>query len=179
MVFCFFENNFTQMGEDIMKKYIFAAISTIAVVIWIVFILSNSSKTGVESGSMSKTVCEAINNFFENLKLNITFSEHFVRKSAHFCEYMILAILVCADITSISAFFEKMRQERIFLWLLSAIPVSAVIAFLDEFGVQMSTVGRGPSIRDVIIDTSGAAFGVLAVGLVICIVRLTGIRRKT
>jgi VanZ family protein len=151
--------------EKLMKKYIIAAISTIAVVIWIVFILSNSSKTGVESGSMSKMVCEAINNFFENLKLNITFSEHFVRKSAHFCEYMILSGLLCLDVLSISMLFEKLKQKNIFFRLVIALPVSAAVALFDEFGVQMSTVGRGPSIRDVIIDTSGAAFGVLAVSL--------------
>ena len=148
-----------------MKKYIFAVVSTIAVVIWIAVILSNSAQTGVESGSISKAVCEAINNFFENLKLNITFSEHFVRKSAHFCEYMILSVLLCLDVLSISMLFEKLKQKNIFFPLIVALPVSAAVALFDEFGVQMSTVGRGPSFRDVLIDTSGAAFGLLAVSL--------------
>ena len=162
-----------------MKKYIFAAISTIAVVIWIAFILSNSSQTGVESGSMSKTVCEAINNFFDNIKLNITVSERFVRKGAHFCEYMILSALVCANILSISAFFEKIKKKTIFLWILLALPVSAAVALIDEFCVQMSTAGRGPSFRDVLIDTSGAAFGVLAVAFVIFMyLKIVGVRRR-
>ena len=160
-----------------MKKYIFVSVSTIAVAIWIAFILSNSSKTGVESGSMSKAVCEAINNFFDNINLNITVSERFVRKSAHFCEYMILSSLICADILSLSAFFEKMKEKRIFFWLPLAVPLSALVAFFDEFGVQRSTAGRGPSLRDVIIDTGGAAFGVLAL---ICLLLLCfSIRKKS
>ncbi len=162
-----------------MKKYIFAAISTIAVVLWIAFILSNSSQTGAESGSLSKSVCDALNNFFDNLGLNITLSERFLRKAAHFCEYMILAVLVCADILSFSEFFEKMNQKRKFLWLSLAVPVSAAVALFDEFGVQMMTEGRGPSFRDVLIDTSGAAFGVLAVLCAFWLYyKLVGVRRR-
>ena len=165
--------------ESFMKKYIFAAISTIAVVLWIAFILSNSSQTGAESGSLSKSVCDAINNFFDNVGLNITLSERFLRKAAHFCEYMVLAVLGCADILSFSAFFEGMKQKRKFLWLYVVLPVSAAVALFDEFGVQMMTEGRGPSFRDVLIDTSGAVLGVLAVISVLWLhYKLVGVRKR-
>ena len=154
-----------------MKKYIFAALSTIAVVLWIAFILSNSSQTGAESGSLSRSVCDAINSFFDKIGLNISLSEHFLRKSAHFCEYMILAVLICIDILSFSAFFEKIKQKRKLIWLSLALPVSAAVALFDEFGVQMMTEGRGPSVRDVLIDSSGALVGTLAVITVIWLVR--------
>ena len=162
-----------------MKKYIFAALSTIAVVLWIAFILSNSSQTGAESGSLSRSVCDAINSFFDKIGLNISLSEHFLRKSAHFCEYMILAVLICIDILSFSAFFEKIKQKRKLIWLSLALPVSAAVALFDEFGVQMMTEGRGPSFRDVLIDTSGAVLGVLAVISVLWLhYKLVGVRKR-
>jgi VanZ family protein len=39
------------------------------------------------------------------------------------------------------------------------IALSAAVALVDEFIVQASTEGRGPSFFDVLIDTSGAAVG--------------------
>ena len=98
-------------------------------------------------------------------------SEHFVRKGAHFGEYAVLSLLVCADVLSISELFEKMKGKWILLSMLLAIPVSAAVALFDEFGVQMVTEGRGPSLRDVLIDTSGAVFGVLAVIFILWICR--------
>lgn len=75
----------------------------------------------------------------------------FIRKSAHFTEYLILALLT-------------FRFVRLYQPIPSAFWVSLLIcacyAATDEFH-QSFVPGRGPSVRDVMIDTAGAALGLL------------------
>lgn len=83
---------------------------------------------------------------------------HFViRKAAHVTEYFIFSLLVLRGI----------RRERpgwIFAWGLAAVAIAAGYAALDEFH-QAFVPGRTASVRDVLLDTSGAAMAQLLVWL--------------
>ena len=146
-----------------MKKYIFVIIFTLAVVLWVGFIFSNSAQTGEESGATSSDVQEAINGILHSLGIDLSLSEHFIRKAAHFTEYMILGFIVCFDVSAILKLFDAKKLKSRALALSLAVPFSAAVALIDEFVVQRATEGRGPSFVDVRIDTCGAALGVIIV----------------
>ena len=77
--------------------------------------------------------------------------EFLVRKTAHFTEYAVLSILV-------NLAFRIRRR-----WLLIIIPICFAVS--DEFH-QLFVSGRAASVRDVLIDSAGALFGLL---LLLCI----------
>ena len=158
-----------------MKRYVFAIICTLAVVLWVAFIFANSAQTGEESGATSSDVQELINEILHNIGIDVTLSEHTVRKCAHFGEYMLLGLLACADIFVLSSFIAKRSFKLQLLSFLGAIPFSGAVALIDEFVVQMSTEGRGPSLTDVLIDLGGSGCGVLLVFCVVFII--VGIKR--
>ena len=86
---------------------------------------------------------------------------HFlVRKSAHFCSYGFLGAL---------AFFSwratlPARPRWTLRWSMLALLVAVTAGSLDEFH-QTFVPSRGPSLRDVLIDTVGAIFFQLAIAL--------------
>ena len=143
-----------------MKKYIPFVIFCILTLLWIGFIFSNSAKSGVESGEASSAVVEVLENILEKIGLERDVSERFVRKLAHFLEYMMLSLLICADIALMFSSSELIRKRRVYFAIAPAF--SFIIANIDEFCVQAATVGRGPSFKDVCIDTAGAFAGALA-----------------
>jgi VanZ family protein len=84
----------------------------------------------------------------------------FIRKSAHFCSYGFLGAL---------AFFSwratfPARPQWTFRWSLLAVLVAATAGSLDEFH-QIFVPSRGPSLRDVAIDTIGAVFFQVAIAI--------------
>ena len=86
---------------------------------------------------------------------------HFlIRKSAHFCSYGFLGAL---------AFFSwrttlPARPRWTWRWCLLALLVAVIAGSLDEFH-QIFVPSRGPSLRDVFIDTIGAVFCQLVIAL--------------
>jgi VanZ family protein len=86
---------------------------------------------------------------------------HFlVRKSAHFCSYGFLGAL---------AFFSwratlPAPPRWTLRWSLLGLLVGVTAGALDEFH-QRFVPSRGPSLRDVLIDTMGAVFFQLAIAL--------------
>lgn len=87
-----------------------------------------------------------------------------VRKGAHFSEYALLSML---------AFSAFRRVKRHSLRWLFAVLFSFVYSCSDEFH-QTFVPGRAGLFRDVILDTSGAAFGALAA----CFLSLMFLARK-
>lgn len=88
--------------------------------------------------------------------------EYAVRKCAHMFIYFVLSINVMLLLFT----YQKMS-------MIKRMSISIVICFLyactDEFHQRFSA-GRGSSFRDVLIDTSGAAFGLIAALLIFCII---------
>ncbi|MBQ0071700.1 MAG: VanZ family protein [Spirochaetales bacterium] len=80
-------------------------------------------------------------------------SQHIIRKLAHFTEYAVLGFFLCGYLHTFVSSISFRRSV-----------ISLVLSFLyassDEFH-QAFVGGRGPGFKDVLIDTSGALFGIL------------------
>ncbi len=124
-------------------------------VLWLCFIYGNSLQTGVESGAASGRVHRLVNAIPELLGLGSPISERFVRKAAHFTEFAILGLLICSDLWAFSAVSLGRRLRFSIPVLLCSAPICAIFASADEF-LQSFIDGRGPSVTDILIDTSGA-----------------------
>lgn len=92
--------------------------------------------------------------------------DHVVRKTAHFCEY---ALLACTILLHLLALHKKGSV----LYLVSIL-ISAVYAATDEFH-QTFVAGRSGQFSDVLLDTSGAVTGALFFYILLTLVR----RRRT
>lgn len=84
----------------------------------------------------------------------------FIRKSAHFCSYGFLGALA---FFSWRATFPALARWT-FRWSVLAVLLAATAGGLDEFH-QLFVPSRGPSLRDVFIDTIGAVFFQLAIAI--------------
>lgn len=156
-----------------MKKYIPIIICTIAALLWVGFIWSNSAKTGEESGKASSQVHEIVNEVAQSVGIDKPISERTVRKGAHFTEYMILGLIVCADVLFASKLFSKLLLKHRAMFSVLTLPLCAAVALVDEFIVQGNTQGRGPSFIDVFIDMSGVTMGtviLLSAFLIVCLI---------
>ena len=122
--------------------------------LYIGFIFRNSATPGVQSSVESNWVTDLLNGWMEALGLKwIYFSEGFIRKAAHFTEYSILGVMLTLSLVR-HPFFQGKRR-----WLL--IPLGTLIAMIDE-GIQYVTPGRDCNGMDVLLDTIGVTFGVVA-----------------
>ena len=137
-------------------------------------IFSFSSQDGTASGNLSYKVSEIIvesaNEAFElqwsgsEIRHYIERIHHPVRKLAHMTEYFLLAVSV-----SFPLYVYGVRG----LWLpLLACGICIGFAALDEYH-QSFVAGRGPSKKDVGIDSIGVLAGVLMVQFFCFIGRLT------
>ena len=131
----------------------------IATVLWIAFIFANSAKSGIESGADSNSVTDWLNQTVGEILPSFHVSGFFIRKMAHFLEFALLSLLFSLDLSLLFSLRAAESVKRLSLALL-AIPASAVIAMTDEI-IQRFSPGRGPSVKDVLLDTAGAAFAAL------------------
>lgn len=121
--------------------------------LWGAFIISRSLKNGEESAMESGWVMELLSRFFGLFGASNPFSEHFVRKVGHFTEYAIFSALVGLPVL--------VHGNKWFPFV--GVGASFFLALVDEFLIQRNTYGRGPSFRDVLIDTAGALLGALLI----------------
>ena len=82
---------------------------------------------------------------------------HYVRKLGHMTEYCVLAITLCVPLYAYGV-------RGIWLYLLAGF-LCAGFAATDEYH-QSFVAGRGPSVRDVCIDTFGAMIGITGTQIV-------------
>ena len=139
------------------------ALSLLLVIAVMVMIYCFSAQTGAESGAMSGRITMWILNLVvpgfgdfspekqEAIRSTVSFV---VRKLAHFSEYALLGFSLMLHIAQI----EKKIAVRL-PWLWSWV-VGTLYAASDEFH-QGFVAGRGPSLRDVMIDSSGVIAGTL------------------
>jgi VanZ family protein len=84
---------------------------------------------------------------------------HFtVRKTAHFTEYAILALLAAR------AFIPSTRRVLHRRWFVAALALVALVALLDEYNQSFNTARTG-TIWDSLIDISGGATALVALSL--------------
>lgn len=94
----------------------------------------------------------------EKLRKDVSY---IIRKSAHFFEYGLLAALLAIT-------FYLLKQSKLNLVIYSLF-ITLMCAVGDEF--YQSFIGRGSNVRDIVIDFSGALFGITCVGVILWLVR--------
>lgn len=156
------------------------------VLVWMGVIFAFSSQDGAASsetsGRVVKVVITVIKPDFNSLAKSEQISfrgmvTFFVRKGAHFTEYMILGVLLFLFYQWRPKSFQIQKkgdkQSQLCSWRiwLVAWVTGTLYAVSDEFH-QMFTGGRSPQVRDVCIDSSGVAVGCLiALAFMVPIVR--------
>ena len=150
-----------------MKKiliHLLKPLSFLPAIVMMYLIYSFSAQTGEVSGTLSYEVSYQIvetknellseNNSYDELAYSASSIEFSVRKAAHMTEYCLLAIAI-----SFPLYVYGVRG----IWLILLAGVICVgFAGLDEYH-QSFVAGRGPSVRDVGIDSIGVLIGILLV----------------
>lgn len=132
------------------------------VILMMTVIFLFSSKTANASEQMSMGVTQWIaklvgispseaGKFGNSLYEMISVIDHYVRKTAHFLEYALLAVLVCRAL--------KIDIEKKTHLFGTALAICSFYAVTDELH-QYFVPGRSCQIKDVIIDSGGAFTGI-------------------
>ncbi len=132
------------------KKWI---IFIVLIILNIMFIWGNSMLSQDSSHNLSSVFRDLLNRLLhDTINVDNSFSENFVRKLAHVFEYLVLGLLVALC-------FLKPKL-RVWIAILAA---GVLTASIDEI-IQIFT-GRGPAVKDVMIDTCGYFLGFLIASL--------------
>jgi VanZ family protein len=128
-------------------------------VVWLVVIFYNGTRQGEVSQRSSKEIVKVISKFInispiaaERASIKFINANFYVRKNAHFFQYLVLSILICSIVRQLKLC--KSSEIFLVLFLLLLFPVA------DEF-IQKYIPGRSSSILDIIIDFSGGVLGML------------------
>lgn len=135
-------------------------ILTAACILMIGWIFSNSLKAAPESSAQSSQVTENVKEVIETINPDVSFGgateeEDFnilhgiVRNFGHFGEFALLAALLTWCV------FSYTRKKPAFAF---PFPFCVGVAFLDEYAQTFSD-GRAQEMKDVLIDSCGAATG--------------------
>ena len=124
-----------------------------------------SEADGVESGEMSAGVTRFLLEHFYPDYNDLSLAEQetllgrfhkFVRKAAHFCEFTLLGLLATGLLLWLSRHFVRITPWK--TWLFPA-AFTLLYAISDE--VHQIFTSRGARMTDVLLDFSGALFGIL------------------
>lgn len=135
-------------------------ILTLACILMIGWIFSNSLKTGAESGQQSSQVTEGVQDAIQTIKPDVSFGgtteqedfnilHTFVRNFAHFGEFALLCALVTWCVFS---------YTKIKWFFCIPVPFCVGVAFFDEY-LQTFSEGRAQEFADVLTDSIGACTG--------------------
>lgn len=136
-------------------------LSLILVIIWMIIIFLFSNQNANESSKMSSgliektiiTLYEKSDNYNEEMKTQIVEDYSFyVRKAAHFTEYLILGLLILNYLS----YFNYQKKKTILLSLIICI----IYAISDEVH-QLFIDGRSAQFFDVLVDSVGSSCGSL------------------
>ena len=126
------------------------AINYILVAIWMLVIFLMSSEVAGTSSARSDEIVRTIQSMGVSAPADLlTF---LVRKAAHICAYFILGILLFNLLKEYGLGVKKM--------MFLSIAIAMLYACTDEVH-QVFVSGRSGEVRDVLIDTGGAAVGVV------------------
>lgn len=125
----------------------------ILTVLNVAFIWGNSLMPREMSSAFSQFVGNILNFFFPGPDIPPTGEGHgLLRKIAHFTEFCCLGVLLSWGI--------RMLRQKKWEGFVYPIAMGAFVAITDET-IQHFVPGRGPGVRDVLIDTTGVVLGVL------------------
>ena len=140
-----------------MKRKIIMVLLILLVLFWAGFIFSNSMEDLSASYETSARFIRMVNSHLLDNAETAYLAQNYFRKAAHFFEFFTLGILLYLLLSG-----KEKRGMLAFLF-------SAAAAFLDE-GLQMFS-DRGNSLRDVLLDSCGAAAGILLVSAIIFLIK--------
>lgn len=130
-------------------------VSWVAVFVWMTIIFYLSHQPVIVSNGLSAGLAEVIVQKVEstaaNHVLNVDSVNHIMRKSAHFFMYFVLGLFVINIIRKCGV----AHYRGFGLALL----ICGVYALCDEVH-QFFIEGRGPQLKDVLIDSAGAFVGI-------------------
>ena len=131
-------------------------IFSVASLLCVAFIWSNSLKDASASGSDSGRVLAWLNGVLESVGIYPFLTSHIVRKAAHFSEFALLGALLAS--TCLTA------RRRINPWFVAS-PASLAVACADEL-LQLLSPGRACQVSDMLLDFCGAVTGIALVYLI-------------
>jgi VanZ family protein len=127
------------------------------VIVWMILIFGASTGLGRPENT-SRFVRPILVWLFPLMSDDTINQVHFVvRKTAHFAEYSILGLLLWR-LVQLDPAWQTCRSRK----YLTALLLAAFYAASDEFH-QKFVPGREAAVRDVLLDTCGAGFGLAAV----------------
>lgn len=128
-------------------------------VIWLSIIFYNGTRQGEISQKSSKEVIKVASMVMmvpeatiDNPSIQFSDLNYYVRKNAHFFQYFIFSMLLCAAIRDFKLY--KVSEIFLVLFLMLFFPV------LDEF-IQKFVPGRTSNVLDIIIDFSGGTLAMI------------------
>lgn len=134
-------------------KKIFYLLITIFIIL---FIFYNSIQNGENSSETSTLVLNFINNMINVIGLSFKLDGYFIRKLAHFVEFFAFGLFLMLSFKEFTNKTFSIISFPMFFALL--VPV------IDEF-IQIYSPGRASSVKDVLLDFSGAITGIIIVCL--------------
>ena len=129
-------------------------ILSVALLLTIWFIFSNSMETAASSSNSSRAVLEFLQGSLRRLGrpgLAARLSENLVRKAAHYCEYSLLGFWL---MSGTRLFSDRLRHAA---WP----ALLGVLTALSDETIQLFYAGRGSRVTDVWIDFAGVLTGML------------------
>ena len=125
---------------------------TAVTLLYLLFIFSNSMRPAVQSSAQSQGLLGIIERLFPFVIHKLGLTEHLLRKTAHFGEYLILGLLLAQTVRAYGFFLDHQ------LWL---VPLAGFLMASADEGIQLFTEGRSAQFSDVMLDLCGVAVGLL------------------
>jgi VanZ family protein len=126
-------------------------------ILWMCLIFSASTRLGAP-GNTSRFFIPIMHWLFPGMSgETLEHLHHLIRKTAHFVEYAVLGVLVWRVVHFDPAFVSLSAGRQFCLALLCCL----FYASTDEFH-QLFVPGRQAAVLDVLLDTCGSGFGLLA-----------------
>lgn len=152
------KNNKSEKFENLKRSKVRKIVSVTMLVICILFIWGNSFQDASASGYRSGKVTEFVNDV---LPKNQSVTEQFLRKAAHFTEYLIEGICVVFVMCAFGIFVKRNIGNGLLIGVLTAL--------IDE-SIQIKSPGRASSVIDIWIDWGGFVVGAaILTGIIIMI----------
>lgn len=138
-----------------MSKRLLVITSWILVISWMFFLFTMSSKVREDSNDLSKGITQkivkVIEKVYPDFDVDVNRFNHIIRKNAHFFGYLLLGILASQVLR-----FSGVKGFKLFAFSLIFCVLYAISDEIHQYFVP----GRGPQVRDVIIDGAGSTVGI-------------------
>ena len=146
--------------HPILRK-IFVLLTALSIIVTLGFIYSNSLVSKEDSAGQSSEIVDLTKPIVDpEDKISYNTFQHYVRKSAHFCEYFLLGFEFFALLLVVSRERSRFTLSKILLTVLFPL----VAALIDETLQVFSE--RGAGVVDVWLDFFGAVSGSILCALV-------------